>query len=179
MPGRSPVRKARFVLFGRPTAARSGLSRTASSVALDVETGATRVLVEAPYSGLLAGAWGDDVIVFIGATGLFRISPAGGEPLAVINSSDNLEPLTPSFLPNGRRFLYLAQREGGRRHQVCVASLDSDETSCLEGIDTPVVYAAPGDLLFVRDGSSLRSRSTPNGSKRPARRSGSGMRRSQ
>jgi Tol biopolymer transport system component len=121
---------------------------------VDIETGAARVLGDAPYSGGLAGSWGDGVIVFNIARGIHRISPSGGEPLVVIRKSDDANVLTPSFLPDGRRFLYQAQskQEG---FQTCIASLDSDETSCVESVDPPAVYAAPGYLLFVRDGALL------------------------
>jgi Tol biopolymer transport system component len=122
---------------------------------VDIETGATRVLGDAPYTGGLAGTWGDDAIVFNLASGLYRISPSGGEPVVVVPRDKAAITNAPNFLPDGRRFLYVERttQEGARR--LCVASLDSEEKRCFEGIETPAVYASPGYLLFVRSGALL------------------------
>ncbi len=65
----------------------------------------------------------------------------------------------PQFLPDGRHFIYLVRaREphGG----VYVASLDSRETKRLLSTGQKGMYAPPGYLLFLRDGTCWRSPST-------------------
>jgi Tol biopolymer transport system component len=134
--------------FWSPDSRAIGFFANGQLLRVDVDTGVTRVIGEAPYSGGLSGSWGEDAIVFNGAGRLSRISPAGGEPEVLIRHSDQSEVLTPSFLPDGRRFLYLAGLQN--EYRLCVSSLDSDERRCLDGIGTPAVYAPPGYLLFVR-----------------------------
>ena len=60
----------------------------------------------------------------------------------------------PQFLPDGRRFLFLAQAGQRARGGIYVGSLDSGETVLLLETDVRAQYAPPGYLLFVR-GSAL------------------------
>jgi hypothetical protein len=74
----------------------------------------------------------------------------------VIGQTDEWEVVTPSFLPDGRRFLYTALPSSpSRAAEVCFGSLEVKEASCLEGIDPPAVYSSAGYLLFLRDGALL------------------------
>jgi hypothetical protein len=88
---------------------------------------------------------------------LNRVSPAGGKPMMVFRDPDEQQALTPSFLPDGRRFLYVLQSDRGKS-RLCVASLDSEEKPCFESIETPAVYASPGYLLFVSGGALMAQR---------------------
>ena len=115
-----------------------------------------------PAQGGGGGTWSQrDVILFApvvaGETGLFRIPAAGGVPTAVTTvdaahgeSNHNW----PSFLPDGRHFLFSINRSGGSAiyagdldspSLVRLLPLDANENSTLD-------YAPPGYLLYVRGG---------------------------
>ena len=57
----------------------------------------------------------------------------------------------PYFLPDGRHFLYLAQQP----NSIYAGSLDSKETKRLLVAVSRAVYAPPGYLLFVRQGTLM------------------------
>jgi Tol biopolymer transport system component len=107
------------------------------------------------------GAWSrDGTIIFFrtgrggGQGGLHRVSDRGGEPVALTTPNTALNETSqslPQFLPDGRHFLYLAQQP----NTVYVGSLDTKETKRLLSADSAAVYAPPGYLLFVRQGTLL------------------------
>ncbi len=57
----------------------------------------------------------------------------------------------PEFLPDGRRFLYMATGQKAEDNAYRIGALDSTETKTLAPAQTLVTYAPPGYLLFVRD----------------------------
>ena len=124
---------------------------------VDIETGQIRTLADA--GAARGGTWNrDDVILFAprAATGLYRISAAGGQPTPVpIDSGGSSFPWFPSFLPDGRHFLFFtpapAQPENAG---VFVAALDSSTAKRLVTARSRAVHA-PGYLLFWREGSLL------------------------
>ncbi|MBI3401802.1 MAG: protein kinase [Acidobacteria bacterium] len=111
------------------------------------------------------GTWnGDGVIVFAPSNNgeLFRISSAGGVP-APVTSLDSARGERrhnwPSFLPDGRHFLYTAistsgGREPDRPSDIRIASLDSKDVTPLFAAESSVAYNT-GHLLFWRDGSLM------------------------
>jgi serine/threonine protein kinase/Tol biopolymer transport system component len=124
---------------------------------VDVDTGAVRTLTEAPYEGGRSGTWGDGVILFYKTGGIFRVAPTGGPATAVLpNSPSGGYASRPSFLPDGRRFLYTWVEP--RNSRVCLRSIDSSEPTCFLDAQISVRYAAPGYLLFVQN-QSLKARS--------------------
>ncbi len=102
------------------------------------------------------GTWSkDDVIVFVPYPNVQaqQIPSAGGTATAVKtpNPAPHLR-WFPSFLPDGRHYLYLAVDLTTRRGTaVHVASLDSAETRELVPSTVSATYADPGVLLFRRD----------------------------
>ena len=75
---------------------------------IDLAGGSAITLTDTDMS--LPGAWSaDGVILFPQAQGLFKVSVAGGPPSPVL---DNMPELAyyPSFLPDGRHFVYLSAR---------------------------------------------------------------------
>jgi WD40 repeat protein len=59
----------------------------------------------------------------------------------------------PCFLPDGRHFLFTESHEN--KPYLQVGSLDSDERRRLTGVASMAQYAAPGYVLYVRDGVLL------------------------
>jgi Tol biopolymer transport system component len=103
------------------------------------------------------GAWNRDGVILIAPStgvGLFRVSAAGGAatPVTILGPKESSH-RWPQFLPDGRHFLSFVQ--AGRGGGVSVGSLDSKETRHLLDTNMQAWYAAPGFLLFVRDGSLM------------------------
>jgi Tol biopolymer transport system component len=105
----------------------------------------------------------DGVIVFApDAVGpLFRVSGSGGTPVQV-TSLDTTRRETghrwPCFLPDGRRFMFVALpgREGS--FDAYAGSLDSQARKFIVSAGAAPTYAAPGYLLYVRGASLVAQR---------------------
>jgi eukaryotic-like serine/threonine-protein kinase len=102
------------------------------------------------------GTWNKDgTIVFSSNSALARISSAGGEAAPVIHlDSGQTSHRFPQFLPDGRHFLFFVQGVADRQG-VYLGSLDESASKRLTAADTAGAYAAPGFLLFVRQGSLI------------------------
>jgi Tol biopolymer transport system component len=115
------------------------------------------------------GGWSrDGVIAFAGAVrGLMRVSEAGGaaSPLTALDpSNQEIFHADPSFLPDGRHFIYQRFSTLAEKTSIYLGSLDAkpEEQSSkrLVASDSSAVYApssdpALGHLLFVREGSLM------------------------
>jgi len=106
--------------------------------------------------GSLVGAWGSDVILFTapGTNGLLRLSPQGGTPTQ-FTTLDNGELYHQafSFLPDGKHFLLGIRGPNAEASGVYAASVDSKERKKVVSSSYKAEFAAPDQLLFVRDGS--------------------------
>jgi Tol biopolymer transport system component len=102
------------------------------------------------------GTWGaDDTIVFaMNGTPLWRVSSAGGEaqPLMELDKSrGETSHMYPSFLPDRRHFLFLADATDSGQTSISLGELNSKSIKHLLSIASKAQYAAPGYLLYVRD----------------------------
>src|SRR5262249_55861282 len=120
---------------------------------IDIGGGPPQVICDAPTL-TSAGAWNQDgVIVFPGAHVIQRVLAAGGQPApitALDQSKHETEHLGPSFLPDGRHFLFLAVSSEASESAIYAASIDSKERTRLFSSESKAVYAAPGYVLFNR-----------------------------
>ena len=105
-------------------------------------------------------SWGaDDRIVFAPAfTGpLMLVSASGGKPTPATTLDKGRNEGThrwPSFLPDGRHFLYYAAGGGGEEPgEIFVGDLGSGNVKHITQSSSLAVYASPGYLLFVRGGT--------------------------
>ena len=119
---------------------------------IDIAGGAPQALCDTPgyYFG---GAWSRDGVIVFGTTttGLFRVAATGGQPTSATTLDRGRQEGShrrPAFLPDGRRFTYLAQPG----NTIYVGSLDSPDVTRLLNADSGAVYSA-GHLLFVRQGT--------------------------
>ena len=108
------------------------------------------------------GAWGGlDTILFsnLEPPGIYRVSATGGEPVRVTIPSlpqGQESHLWPQFLSDGERFLFITNRFSGlKQRELSLASLDGKERRTLGRLDYRYEYAAPGWLLYVRDGALM------------------------
>jgi Tol biopolymer transport system component len=102
-------------------------------------------------------AWNrENVILFekTGASPIFRVSASGG-PIEQVTTLDRgrgeVGHWRPQFLPDGRRFLFLARAEPAHNSGIYVGSLDSKEVKRVADLEVPAYYARPGYLLFIRE----------------------------
>jgi Tol biopolymer transport system component len=124
---------------------------------IGVEGGPAQTICDAQNGR--GGTWNrEGVIVFAPApsTSLLRVSASGGEPLPVTKlQSGEIDHRFPSFLPDGKHFLYGAIASGENSSLVFAGSLDTLQAQRLLATDSPAIYALPGYLLFVRQGTLL------------------------
>jgi DNA-binding winged helix-turn-helix (wHTH) protein/Tol biopolymer transport system component len=130
---------------------------------VDLSGGPVQTICDAP-SGR-GGTWNrDGVIVFTPdgrqGGGLYRVS-AWGETAKPISNPDKARGEDshrwPMFLPDGRRYIYMAANFSGRNDadSILVGSLDSNEKHLVGKSSANAAYAAPGYLLFYRNKALL------------------------
>ncbi|MBV8863834.1 MAG: PD40 domain-containing protein, partial [Acidobacteriaceae bacterium] len=144
--------------FWSPDSRRIGFFAAGKLNIVDLDSGAVRILCEAPF-GRCGGAWGrDGTIVFSPfVTGpLYRIPDTGGVPVVVTHMAHpgpGRRHMWPSFLPDGRHFLY-SESSGPADplgESIYVGALDGSAAKLVcSSISGNVAYAA-GYLLYGRD----------------------------
>ena len=143
--------------FWSPDSTRIGFFAARKLKVVSASGGPAVAICDAPFGR--GGTWNRaNVIVFApDAQGpLYRVSVSGGAPEAVTR----LDPARkdrghrfPFFLPDGDRFLFAAVPGKEGAFEVFTGSLhDAAATIRVGSMDTAPVYAAPGWLLFARQG---------------------------
>jgi Tol biopolymer transport system component len=133
---------------------------------VDASGGPVQTICDRGGDVLLGGAWSrEGVIVFGTSQGLVRVPEGGGvlSPLTTIDRSREARHYAPTFLPDGRHFLYLRADTGNLYESgVYAGSLDSQpaqqSSARLATSDSSLAYVPLpdsnlGHLLFVREGS--------------------------
>ncbi len=132
------------------------------SLALDTWT--TPTLWAANGKG---GAWNEDgTIVFTPNfdTPIMKVAAVGGEPVPVTDLKSDTgfgSHRHPWFLPDGRRFLYLARANTGNENEIRLASLDGDSTHVVMNNVTQVEFM-DGYMFYVRNDVLLAHAFDPN-----------------
>jgi eukaryotic-like serine/threonine-protein kinase len=124
---------------------------------VDIDGGSLQTLAKGvPVA--LGGSWSrDGTIIFGNNPGgpIFRIPDTGGEPVVATRvEAQQRGHAFPQFLADGRHFLFFVSGSPEGRG-VYVGELDGLDAKRLFAADTPAVYAAPGHLLFIREGQLL------------------------
>jgi Tol biopolymer transport system component len=143
--------------FWAPTGRSIGFFADGKLKRFDIGGGRPQDLADAPTGR--GGTWNqDNVIVFTPSitSALFRIDAAGGEATA-ITKPGQVHPSHrfPYFLPDGRRFLYLAAAGALSTQTVFLGSLDGDAPRSLTTAETAAAYSDPGYLLWVQAGALI------------------------
>src|SRR5712692_1419697 len=114
-----------------------------------VDVGGGGLLTLADVTARFGGSWSSNgKILFVPRLGeLATVSATGGSVTTVLA---RYELLWPSFLPDGRHFLFQSRSSREEPRGVYVGSLDSKETARLLTADFKAAYADPGYLIFVR-----------------------------
>ena len=123
---------------------------------IDVAGGPAQNLADASLP--LGGTWSrEGVILFVPSLGapVLRMSSGGGPATPVVSrdSAKTLAHFSPSFLPDGRHFLFLSDSGTPSEGNLFVGSLGSTDTKLVLQNTSNARYAA-GHLLFSR-GSTL------------------------
>ena len=128
---------------------------------IEASGGPAQILCDAPTGR--GGTWsGEGVIVFAPATAgpLQKVSDDGGVPVAVTQIDRNEGQAThrwPSFLPDGHRFIYLAQRSATTLDisgTLFAGSIDGDLKERLTPANSNGIYSS-GYLVYWRDRSLI------------------------
>jgi eukaryotic-like serine/threonine-protein kinase len=128
---------------------------------IDIEGGAPQVLVDEPHT-IMGGAWNRDNVIIFGSTeGIFRVSGDGGKasPVTTLAKGETAHSY-PTFLPDGRHFLYLRGGTNVGERYIAAGDLNAaaaaqPTTSLLKtDVRVEVVSSRSGGapkLLYVRD----------------------------
>jgi len=115
-------------LFWSPDSRMVAFAADRKLKTIEASGGGVRTLCDLE-SNIAGGSWNDDGVLIFGAfaRGLYRIPATGGRPSQLAKpTGDEFGHVWPSFLPDGRRFVYVAlQRD--RKTVAHVATLDGVE----------------------------------------------------
>jgi Tol biopolymer transport system component len=108
------------------------------------------------------GAWNRQGVILFGTTsGLFSVPAQGGQPSAVTTvEGPQAGHFWPSFLPDGRRFLFLVYTPQPTDREIVSGSLDSKERTRIVAAPATAVYSS-GHLIFWRDRNLYAQRLDP------------------
>jgi Tol biopolymer transport system component len=122
---------------------------------IDLAGGVSQIITDAPAGR--GGTWNRDGTIVFAPTnggGLLRVASTGGPAVPVTTSGPTVpNHRWPQFLPDGRRFLF--STFGGREETpgIYLASLDGGEPVRIVDAESSALFAPPGWLLVVRQGT--------------------------
>ena len=128
---------------------------------IEVAGGSAQTLADAPNAR--GGTWNPNgVIVFSpNAQTLWRVSATGGraeEITRLDTSRGEASHRWPVFLPDGRRFLFLAQGSVQENRGLFVGSIDTRRRTFVVRTETSGAYVDSGYLVFLRDTTLMAQR---------------------
>jgi eukaryotic-like serine/threonine-protein kinase len=144
--------------FWSPDSRFIAFTAGASLKSVAVTGGPAQTLTASPAIG--GGTWNRDGVILFGpgaAGPILRVSSAGGSATPVTSLDPSRQQLGhgwPSFLPDGRHFLYLVDGTNPENLGIYVGSLDSKATKLVVNAISSPLYSS-GYLLFVRAGTLL------------------------
>jgi len=123
---------------------------------IDLEGG--RPVPLATATSVCGGTWGPEYIVYCASVelALRRIRPSGGESEPTMPKPEGIWAVSPRFLPDGQRFLFLAPPVGSNEgsSQLMIGSVDGSEPRPLLTADSAGWYDR-GHLYYLRGGTLL------------------------
>jgi DNA-binding winged helix-turn-helix (wHTH) protein/Tol biopolymer transport system component len=144
--------------FWSPDSRRIGFFAAGKLTTVDLDSGAVRVVCEAPF-GRGGGTWGrDGTIVFSPFVDgpLYRVQDGGGAAVPVTRIAEpgpGRRHMWPSFLPDGRHFLYSQSRAPNdpQGESIYVGSLDGSSPKLIASKTSGNTEYAAGNLFFGQD----------------------------
>ncbi len=110
------------------------------------------------------GSWAPDGTILFSPSGtspLYRVNAAGGQPVPVTaldQSRQEASHFWPQFLPDNRHFLFYVVSSSADFSGAYVGSLEGGKPKLLLRGSSNAVFAPPGYLLLVRDGTLMAQR---------------------
>jgi Tol biopolymer transport system component/predicted Ser/Thr protein kinase len=169
LPGADVSQQANPLVFWSPDSRFIAFDAGRRLRRIDISSGVAQTICELP--GLeVGGSWNKDGVIILGNDsprgGLLRVSAAGGtaSPLTKVDPSRNERVhALPSFLPDGRHFLYYRNSTTPENAGTYAGSLDADPgkqdsrqlLAAVSALYAPSTDSSPGHLLFLRDGILL------------------------
>jgi eukaryotic-like serine/threonine-protein kinase len=98
-------------------------------------------------------------------SGIVAVPASGGKPRSVTTpdaARGDIAHFFPTFLPDGRHFLFVARNLDPEKTSIMVGSLDSKEVQPLFHADSAAIFAEPGYVLFARDSALVAWRFDPD-----------------
>jgi len=141
--------------FWSPDGQSIGFFAAAKLRRVEVSGGAVQTL--ATVNRGQGGTWNQDNVILFASLGnpIARIAASGGDAVKLSGLAQQGSDFSPHFLPDGRHFLYYVRGNADVRG-VYLGELDSASTPRrLLNSDTAAVFAPPGHLLFVVQGTLL------------------------
>ena len=145
--------------FWSPDSKSLGFFARGKLMRIDLDGGPPQTICNAPEGR--GGSWGSrgEIILAPDPQGsIFRVPATGGQALPVTHLPPGKAGAAhrwPSFLPDGRHFLYLVHDSDSKSEDqgIWVGSVDSSESKRLIPVASNAAYSPPGFLLFAREGA--------------------------
>ncbi len=124
----------------------------------DVATGGVRAIGRVP-ADVRDSAWNRDGIILLGGSRLRRLSAADGHLTDVYRPGAGISSqFFPSFLPDGRTFLYAQDGSDAQQRGVFLGTLDSPTVTRLLPEPANAVVSPRGYLLYGQQGTMFAQR---------------------
>lgn len=149
--------------FWSPDSKEIGFFQQGKMKRVDVAGGPVTTICDAAAGR--GGSWSQDgVIIFVPGTsdGIYKVASGGGTavPITKVEAGETSN-RWPSFLPDGKHFLFLAWNQGGSingdAYSIYAAAVDGGKRQLVLTSATNAVYAN-GYLLFIRANNLLAQR---------------------
>ena len=124
---------------------------------VDTRGGRPQTIADAPRPA--GGTWNQNGVILFAPRareGLHRVADTGGTPTKVTSMDParrENQHILPSFLPDGTHFLYVVLSDEPGARGVYVGSLDGQPPVQVLNGRYKTIYAEPGYLLYVREGT--------------------------
>ena len=144
--------------FWSPDSRSVAFFAAASIRKVDVASGTAVTVCTAPQSR--NGSWGREGVIIYGtaAGGIMRVPASGGTPSPATTldaAAGETAHRYPWFLPDGRRFLYLARNRDPEKSAIALGDLNSPGVRQLLAADSAPQFVPPKYLFFNRDRTLL------------------------
>ena len=148
--------------FWSPDSRSLGFFANGNLNRIDATGGPAVAIAEAPLGR--GGAWSSDGTILSTpgtTTPIYRVAASGGTPQPVTKLSTAQSETThrwPQLLPDRKHFLFFARSTTDQNNASYAASVNGGDPKLLIRGETSAVYAPPGYLLFVRQGTLMAQR---------------------
>ncbi|MGH9606330.1 MAG: protein kinase domain-containing protein [Terracidiphilus sp.] len=143
-----------YLPFWSPDSQQIGFFTGGKLEKVAVSGGTPQVLCDADGYG---ATWNrNGVILFSDRRSLYSVPDSGGTPTLVVApdaARKEVGDSAPQFLPDGRHFIFQVSKSGSTDSFIAAGSLDSKKVEQLAQLGSDAIYAPPGYLLYLDQGT--------------------------